>query len=123
MEATGAPVAQVAISTATHGVLPTLGDVNGDGQLDLVIAPDDGRPELVRIFTVDSGELIGEVPGGSAGVPGRRPHRARRARRRTGLAGDRRRQRPGRASARAGDLLAAGRAGAARLEILPLEIP
>src|SRR5690606_34873885 len=31
----GAPVAQVLISTATSGVLPTLGDVDGDGDLDL----------------------------------------------------------------------------------------
>jgi uncharacterized repeat protein (TIGR01451 family) len=66
---TGGPVAQVVVSSATKGVLPTLGDVNGDGQLDLLLAPDDGRPELVRIFNVDSGELLGDVPGNLPGFP------------------------------------------------------
>lgn len=60
----GAPVAQVLVSGGTDGVLPTLGDVNGDGAIDLIVAPDRGRPELVRIFDVDTGMLIGEVPGG-----------------------------------------------------------
>lgn len=68
-EESGAPVAQVNISSATQGVLPTLGDANGDGQLDLVIAPDDGRPELIRIFDVDTGAVIGSVPGGLPAFP------------------------------------------------------
>jgi uncharacterized repeat protein (TIGR01451 family) len=66
---TGGPVAQVVVSSATKGVLPTLGDVNGDGQLDLLLAPDDGRPELVRIFNVDTGEVLGDVSGGLPAFP------------------------------------------------------
>jgi uncharacterized repeat protein (TIGR01451 family) len=66
---TGGPVAQVVVSSATKGVLPTLGDVNGDGQLDLLLAPDDGRPELVRIFEVDSGQVLGDVQGGLPAFP------------------------------------------------------
>jgi hypothetical protein len=65
----GAPVAQVVVSSATKGVLPTLGDINGDGQLDLLLAPDDGRPELVRIFAIDTGEVLGDVEGGLPGFP------------------------------------------------------
>ncbi len=66
---TGAPVAQVVVSSATKGVLPTLGDVNGDGQLDLLLSPDDGRPELIRIFEIDSGEVMGDVPGNLPAFP------------------------------------------------------
>jgi uncharacterized repeat protein (TIGR01451 family) len=66
---TGGPVAQVVVSSATKGVLPTLGDVNGDGHLDLLLAPDDGRPELVRIFEVDTGQVLGDVEGGLPGFP------------------------------------------------------
>jgi hypothetical protein len=68
-EETGAPVAQVIISGATNGIVPTLGDANGDGALDLVITPDDGRPELIRMFEVDTGEVIGAVPGGLPAFP------------------------------------------------------
>ncbi len=65
----GTPVAQAVVSAATQGLQPTLGDANGDGTLDLVLAPDDGRPELLRVYDVNSGALLGDVPAGLTGFP------------------------------------------------------
>jgi uncharacterized repeat protein (TIGR01451 family)/fimbrial isopeptide formation D2 family protein len=63
----GAPVAQAIVSAATSGLHPALGDANGDGGLDLALAPEEGRPELLRIFAIDSGGVLADVPAGAAG--------------------------------------------------------
>lgn len=65
----GTPVAQATVSAATSGLHPVLGDANGDGGLDLLLAPEDGRPELLRIFALDSGGLVADVAPGAAGIP------------------------------------------------------
>ena len=66
----GSAVAQVVVSAATAGVQPTLGDANGDGALDLVVAPDDGQPLLLQAFDVNTGATTAFAPSGVPGFPG-----------------------------------------------------
>jgi hypothetical protein len=52
----------------TGGATATLGDVDGDGELDLGIAPDSGAPGLLRVLSLATGQAILDVPFGYAGI-------------------------------------------------------
>ncbi len=40
------------------GVFVAVGDVNGDGNADIIVAPDQGAPSLVRVFDGSTGNLL-----------------------------------------------------------------
>jgi|GEM_PF-1805583 len=44
----------------TAGVRVAVGDVDGDGSLDIITAPGPGRPSIVKVFRSDDGSLIGQ---------------------------------------------------------------
>ena len=44
----------------TGGVRVAAGDVNGDGQIEIITAPGPGRPPTVRVFNSSNGELLYE---------------------------------------------------------------
>ncbi|HUU33289.1 MAG TPA: VCBS repeat-containing protein, partial [Vicinamibacterales bacterium] len=54
----------------TGGALVAGGDVDGDGGLDLAIAPDGGAPSLLKIFSMSTMQWILDVAPGSAGFAG-----------------------------------------------------
>ena len=49
------------------GARLTLGDVNGDGGLDLVVAPDGGVPMLLRAYSLSTGAVLLDAPSGAGG--------------------------------------------------------
>ncbi len=49
------------------GARLVLGDVNGDGGLDLVVAPDGGQPMLLRAYSLGTGALLLDAPAGAGG--------------------------------------------------------
>lgn len=66
--ATAALVAQATIYASTRGAQVSLGDANGDGTLDLLLAPEGGNPRLLQIFSLGSGALLFDAPTGSGGL-------------------------------------------------------
>ncbi len=66
--ATAALVAQATAYASTAGSQVTLGDVNGDGIIDLLLAPEGGTPRLLQIYSLGSGGLLLDAPSGSGGL-------------------------------------------------------
>lgn len=54
----------------TGGALAAAGDIDGDGGLDIAIAPDGGAPSLLRVFSLTSLQWIIDAPPGTAGFRG-----------------------------------------------------
>ena len=61
---------QMFADTYLGGALVAAGDVDGDGGLDLAVAPDAGNPSLLRIFSMTRLQFVLEVPDGAAGLIG-----------------------------------------------------
>ena len=66
--ATASLVAQATIYASTGGSQVTMGDANGDGTLDLLLAPERGNPRLLQIFSLGNGALLFDAPAGSGGL-------------------------------------------------------
>lgn len=64
---TGSLLAQGQIMGGAGGALVTIGDANGDGQLDLVATSDVGTPSLLRVFSLETGALLLDAPPNAAG--------------------------------------------------------
>ncbi len=71
--ATATLLAQATIYAQTGGTQVAMGDANGDGTLDLLLAPDGGSPRLLQIFSLGTGALIFDAPSGSGGLTSVRP--------------------------------------------------
>lgn len=52
----------------TGGATAALGEMNGDGAMDLAVLPDTPAPSVARIFALDTGQLVLDVPAGAAGL-------------------------------------------------------
>ena len=52
---------------AGGGANVTFGDANGDGTLDLLLAPDLGTPRLLQVFSLGTGALLLDAPAGAGG--------------------------------------------------------
>ncbi len=57
-------------SSYTGGALVEAGDLDGDGGLDLAVAPDGGAPSLLKIFSMTTLQWLADVAPGSAGFMG-----------------------------------------------------
>ncbi len=68
--ATAVASATVLPADYTGGALVDAGDVDGDGGLDIAIAPDGGTPSLLRIFSMTQLRWIVDAPPGAAGFGG-----------------------------------------------------
>ena len=66
--ATAGLVAQAQIFAAATGASVALGDANGDGTLDLLVAPDAGTPRVLQGFSLGTGALILDAPAGAGGL-------------------------------------------------------
>ncbi len=66
--ATATLVAEATAYAATAGSQVTLGDVDGDGTIDLLLAPEGGTPRLLQIFSLGTGGLLFDAPSGSGGL-------------------------------------------------------
>ncbi len=60
-------VAQAQVLASETGAQVAVGDSNGDGVLDLLVAPDSGAPRLLQIFSLGSGALLLDAPSGAGG--------------------------------------------------------
>ncbi len=63
--ATSVAAAPLFGSTTGSGVV--VGDVNGDGGLDLLLTPDAGTPSLLRAYALTNGALLLDVAAGTGG--------------------------------------------------------
>ncbi len=52
------------------GATAALGDIDGDGTLELAVAPDNAEQGLLRVFSLTTGQPVLEAPAGSAGFVG-----------------------------------------------------
>jgi hypothetical protein len=52
----------------TGGALVALGDADGSGRIDVLLAPDDGRPALARLYSLATRTLRAEAAAGAAGL-------------------------------------------------------
>ncbi len=68
--ATPAGAAVVLPADYAAGALVDAGDVDGDGGLDIAIAPDGGAPRLLRIFSMSELRWIVDEPAGGIGFEG-----------------------------------------------------
>ncbi len=70
---TGASAAQalaVPFFGTTGGARVALGDINGDGGLDVAIVPDGATPVLVQAYALTTGALLLDAPTGTGGYTG-----------------------------------------------------
>ncbi|MCC6991930.1 MAG: DUF11 domain-containing protein, partial [Acidobacteria bacterium] len=68
--ATAVASATVLPADYTGGALVEAGDIDGDGGLDIAIAPDGGAPSLLRVFSMTAMQWIVDAPAGAAGFTG-----------------------------------------------------
>jgi len=68
--ATAAASATVLPPDYAGGALIDAGDIDGDGGLDIAIAPDGGTPALLRVFSMTAMQWIVYAPPGAAGFVG-----------------------------------------------------
>src|SRR5690606_19157121 len=71
---TGAAVSAVASADVVPGhaggSLVDAGDVDGDGMLDIAIAPDGGSPSLLKVVSLGSLQWLVDAPPGAGGFTG-----------------------------------------------------
>ena len=65
--ASASAVATAPLFGITTGARVVLGDVNGDGGLDLLLLPDTGSPVLVQAYALTTGALVLNAPAGTGG--------------------------------------------------------
>ncbi|MBP7777604.1 MAG: VCBS repeat-containing protein [Acidobacteria bacterium] len=63
-------VVGVDLYPGTSGGRVLLADVNGDGGLDLLVAPDGGVPMLLRAYDLATGAVVLDAPAGAGGYRG-----------------------------------------------------
>lgn len=63
-------VAAGVVYPTSDGATAALGDLDGDGTLDLAIAPDHAGGGLLRVLSLATGQWLADVPAGTAGPNG-----------------------------------------------------